>query len=799
MRINLTRETFGELTMKKFVVLTLFIMSTLLAACNMQSQSPTSEAETPIEAQANAWQLLGTSLDFSKPALASYSSSTIDKDGNPVIAWQEFDNLQHLIYVKRWTGSEWSFLGSPLNIDANKFAYQPSLAIDASGVPSVAWEEDAATTRNVYVKRWNGSSWVSLGAALNSTGGDGAQNASLGVDGSGNPVVAWEENTLKLPNYQSDVYVKRWNGTAWVQLGGALDVSANRNAVYPSLAVAGNGNPVVAWVEYEGFASNLYVKRWTGSAWQSLGGALNLSSGGAAFPSLALDASGKPVVAWEENSNLYVKRWSGTSWVQVGSTPLDINPTQDAITPSLALDNSGQPVIAWQEFNSNTFYNLYVRRWNGTAWVNVGVNPLETKLSNYAFNASLALDASGNPVVSWEECDATQIHSSGTSCLTGADVYAKRFTSQGWQPLGRTLDIRLENDASFSSIARKSNNQPVVAWQEFGNIYAKEWTGTSWTRLGGKLNTIAGNTPIVAMRSDDKPMVAWSERTDPFSDVYAIRVKYWNGTGWQLQGSVTMPFVHSFALATGNSNNPIIAYSTFGSNGEGINLYVKRWNGSSWVGMNGSITVTPLDFDRARDAGVPTLAVDSAGNPVVSWAETNGLIGNIYVKRWNGTTWVQLGVNLEAAPANNPTMDIDSTGKPVVAWEERVFDGATTQTNIAVKRWNGSAWVSYGTGQAADKILGSHAYDPMLQLRSDDMPVIVMTQLVFRDGATSHDVYMRRWNPSLNQWVDVGVPIDKNIAFNARNPSFVLRSNNNPIVSWDEEDGSSNNVYVSQY
>jgi hypothetical protein len=785
--------------MKSFVFT--FLVGILLAACNMEPREEVLGLDIPIEAQANAWQLLGTALDFSKSAKASDSSSAVDRNGNLMVAWQEFNTLQHLIYVKHWTGNQWSLLGSPLNVDADEFAYQPSLAVDASGFPSVAWEEDALTTRNVYVKRWNGSSWTQLGSALNTTANDGAQNPSLAVDSSGNPVVAWEGDTLKGGDYQSDVYVKRWNGAAWVQLGGALDVSPGRNAIFPSLATASNGNFIVAWTEYEGFTSTLYVKHWTGSAWQSLGSALNLSSGGVLFSSVALDASGKPVVAWAENSNIYVKRWSGTSWVQVGRAPLNINAAQRAGEPSLALDGAGNPIVAWHEFNSNTFYNLYVRRWNGTAWVNVGTNPLESKTSNYAFNASLALEPSGKPVVSWEECDATQLHSSGTSCLTGADVYVKRFTSQGWQPLGRAVDIRLANDAFSSSLARKSNDLPVVAWQEMSNIYVKEWNGSTWTRLGNKLNANSGSTPMIIMRSDDKPVVAWTENGNQ------IHVKFWNGSSWQSLGSVADTSILSFALAVGSNNNPIVAYSAFGNDGEATNLYLKRWNGTVWVGMNGSSTVTPLDIDLSRDAQVPALAVDSTGKPAVAWLEFAVGIQSIYVKQWTGTAWVQRGENLETFPAHNPSIDIDSTGKPVVAWEERVFDNGNINTNIYAKRWSGSSWLNYeatgnlqtlSSGQPVDKFVGNNAYDAVLQLRSDNQPVIAITQLVQRDGVSSFDIYVRRWNPSQAAWVDVGVPVDNNVAFSAKGPSLVLRSNN-PIVSWEEDDGSSFNVYVKQY
>jgi hypothetical protein len=215
--------------------------------------------------------------------------------------------------------------------------------------------------------------------------------------------------------------------------------------------------------------------------------------------------------------------------------------------------------------------------------------------------------------------------------------------------------------------------------------------------------------------------------------------------------------------------------------------------------MNGSTTVAPLDIDLSKDAQVPALAVDSTGKPAVAWMEFAFGIQSIYVKQWTGTAWVQNGMNLGVALANSPSIDIDSTGKPVVAWQERVFDGSNTQSNIYVKRWSGTTWVNYGTGQMVDKFPTLDAIRPILQLRSDNTPLIAITQSIFRDTRYSQDIYMRRWNTALNRWTDWGVLIDNNPAFNAKNPSMVLRSNSTPIVSWEEDDGSSYNVYVSQY
>ena len=97
----------------------------------------------------------------------------------------------------------------------------------------------------------------------------------------------------------SNIYVKRWNGSSWVQLGTFLDVNTNQNAANPSIALDSSGNPVVSWKEFDGTSSNIYVKRWTGSTWQQTTDIFdNVKANNAVYPSLALDSANNPVVAW---------------------------------------------------------------------------------------------------------------------------------------------------------------------------------------------------------------------------------------------------------------------------------------------------------------------------------------------------------------------------------------------------------------------------------------------------------------------------------------------------------------------
>ncbi len=278
---------------------------------------------------------------------------------------------------------EWQAPGGTAALDLNPAltadTAPQSLAVDSSGNQVIAWSESDGTSSNVYVKRWNGSSWTQVGTTfLDFETNKDAIGPALKLDSSGNPVVAWSEGN----GNANTIYVKRWNGSAWVQVGSSA-VSTNFNAKTPALALDSSGNPVVVW--RESFTaptfSNIQIRRWDGSAWVNVGsGKLDVNDSGdvdrASFaPSVALTSSGNPVVAWSESDgtsrNIYVKRWNGSAWTQIGSQ-LDVNSNQEAYTPSIALDSSGNPVVAWNEADTNSSGSIYVKRWNGAVWAQLG-------------------------------------------------------------------------------------------------------------------------------------------------------------------------------------------------------------------------------------------------------------------------------------------------------------------------------------------------------------------------------------------------------------------------------------------
>ncbi len=372
-----------------------------------------------------SWSWFVSATSYANPVLLGEPSNVTDANleerplqlaaddqGNIAVAWLNGGN----VFVKSWDGTAWQQLGNAFDFPQSLYAPQIKLL---KGQPVIAFQEGRKLADdqdepngNILVYRWTGSEWQALGQV--DTLGRDAAAPSLAVADDGTLTVAYFE----FDGVSSNVFVKRWDGSVWQALGDALDINPSRNAVFPSV-VDDAGNPVVAWYEdrTSDLSRNLYVKRWTGTTWEQLGASLNMNSQERADTfSLVVDKNNRPVIAFSEfdqvgqSNNVYVKRWKGSAWEQLG-TVVDNVETQRAIYPSVAVDSSNQISVVWYEAicqsvnpcNEND--SVYLARWNGTAWQQLGIQDADARRE--AYYPSLSVDGSA-PVFAWIEGQTKQ-------------------------------------------------------------------------------------------------------------------------------------------------------------------------------------------------------------------------------------------------------------------------------------------------------------------------------------------------------------------------------------------------------
>ena len=219
----------------------------------------------------------------------------IGANGSQMVMWQSGTGGTYSF--SRYNGLNWAPLApagaSDLNVGVD--GHGASLAMDShSGRPYVAWVNGLAESvqTDIYLKYWDGKAWQELGGSA--TGGgisnDGviSEEPSLAVGEDGLPVVAYRAYDESSNDF--DIIVKKWTGTSWQELldpnghpfpktvGGLGTVYGGGvsndvfNSFNPSLAVGPDNAPVVAWSSRAfGQAAEIYVRRWNGTNWETLG------------------------------------------------------------------------------------------------------------------------------------------------------------------------------------------------------------------------------------------------------------------------------------------------------------------------------------------------------------------------------------------------------------------------------------------------------------------------------------------------------------------------------------------------
>ncbi|NUM48759.1 MAG: CHAP domain-containing protein, partial [Anaerolineales bacterium] len=201
------------------------------------------------------------------------------------------------------------------------------------------------------------------------------------------PVANWRVGgSMSVVNWLHSInFSGSWQevGVGSASNGGISNNAGNSSA--PSLALAPDGTPYVAWEDASSGNDEIYVRAWNGSNWAEVGvgsasgGGISNSVGISGEPFIAIAPDGTPYVAWLNNSNgnheIYVRAWNGSSWAEVGVGSASgggiSNTVGYSLFPTLAFNSNGTPYVAWQEDGSGS--EIYVRAWNGSSWAEVGV------------------------------------------------------------------------------------------------------------------------------------------------------------------------------------------------------------------------------------------------------------------------------------------------------------------------------------------------------------------------------------------------------------------------------------------
>jgi len=297
---------------------------------------------------------------------------TVDNNNIPYII---FRNGHHQAVVYKFSDTNtWELVGgSALSTDS---ASNTDIAFDTNNHLYAAFISGTSVSKKVVVKELVNGSWNELGS--DQITGSNLNHIDLKTDKNG---------VLYLAYGNSYSYVKKWDGTNWVSVGSQASGGRSES---PEIAFNSKNELHIVSRITERIPAFVEVRKFDGTYWKSLSstGLSGLSGG---YPQIAFDSQDTAYVSLI-NSTSYqgpvkVLKLVNDSWSEVGDTS-----TFSAIRIlNLLIDSNDKLLIAFSEQATNGRGQLYI--YESNKWSSLGQVAPADKAFYYGIKMRAALDS----------------------------------------------------------------------------------------------------------------------------------------------------------------------------------------------------------------------------------------------------------------------------------------------------------------------------------------------------------------------------------------------------------------------
>jgi hypothetical protein len=319
--------------------------------------------------------------------------------------------------------------------------------------------------------------------------------------------------------------------------------------------------------------------------------------------------------------------------------------------------------------------HVRVYQYNGTSWVQLGADIDGEAAGDYS--GPVSLSANGSIVAIGAP---SNIGASGNS---SGHVRLYQYNGTSWVQLGADIDGENGGDFSGSTVSLSADGS-IVAIGAPNNSGSSEWSGhvrlfkyngTSWVQLGADIDGEAiydRSGSSVSLSANGSIVAIGSLHNDGNgSEAGHVRVYEYNGTSWvqlgaDIDGEAAGDYSGPVSLSANGSIVAIGASDNDGNGSEAGHVRVYEYNGTSWVQLGADI-----DGEAAEDYSGRSLSLSADGSIVAIGASENEGIdsnrGHVRLYKYNGTSWVQLGADIdgEAADDNSGSVSLSADGSIV--------------------------------------------------------------------------------------------------------------------------------------
>ncbi|OGR04263.1 MAG: hypothetical protein A2284_00320 [Deltaproteobacteria bacterium RIFOXYA12_FULL_61_11] len=363
-----------------------------------------------------------------------------------------------------------------------------------------------------------------LDRTVNSVGEGQQERPAVAMAENGDFVAVWEDDSSKADGAGNrDIFLRGFLAGG-CQKFPAQVINGNQNGQqrHPAVAVDRDGRAVVVWEDDTDGNGVFQVKargfHADGSERLPVFTVNSEASGQQRNPAIGMSSDGRFVVAWEDvaggnGAQILVRGFNADGSPLFPDRSGHTDTAGQHLEPTVALDASGAFVVAWQDdTDGNGYYQIHARGFDSAGkerFPKIVVNSVDT---GQQYRPSLSLDQAGHFVVVWEDDQDKDGNS---------NLLARGFNADGTARFSDFAVVAGAGTHAAPSLAAGTDGSFVVAWQDDGDgngtsqIHAKafradgsEWQAR-WTvnlqSAGQQLSpsvALAGKTLVVAWQDD---------------------------------------------------------------------------------------------------------------------------------------------------------------------------------------------------------------------------------------------------------------------------------------------------------
>jgi len=346
------------------------------------------------------------------------------------------------------------------------YQMNPSIAMNCDGNFAVVWmsENQDGSNYGIYAQRFNAEGTpVGDEHIVNTYTSNNQSYPDIAMSDDGYYVVTWHSKYQDGSLY--GIYAQRYDSNG-NPLGDEFKVNTytNGNQKYPSVAMADNGDFVIAWHgKGSGDGSGIFARMYDGNG-DPIGDQFlvnNITGNGQYHSDVAMDGDGNFVIAWHgygngDSSGIYARIFTSDGTPQGNQFLVNTYKSSTQRYPSVAMDEDGNFIVTWESYGQDgSKYGIYAQRFFGDGSKNGAEFKVNTYTNNTQKNSSVAMSDDGYFVVTWQSYQGS----------TNYDIKAQKYFSDGTPDGGEfSVNSYKNNEQSKPSVAMSCDGDFAIAW-----------------------------------------------------------------------------------------------------------------------------------------------------------------------------------------------------------------------------------------------------------------------------------------------------------------------------------------------